>query len=112
MKLRRQYQMYLNNAGSATIEISPNNAAMEWEIHQVSVSTKSPVQGCIAALYHNGAYLHSTPIGSLDSATGPPYPIVNTNDVFSIEWTNGVPNDQATATIWYNENPTGTSTGL
>lgn len=65
----------------------------------------------MAAIYHNDAYLHSTPIGSLDTATGPPYPIVGPGDLFTVYWSGGHYDDQATATIWYEEGPAGTFSG-
>lgn len=109
MRLRRQYQLFLDQNGAGRIDIQPNNSAMEWKIFQVPIFTKTFVTNCVGALYHNGAYLHSTPIGSLDSASGPPYVILNSTDVLTIAWTGGLAGDQATATIWYEEYPAGTA---
>lgn len=109
MKLRRQYQTFLDSNGVGRIDITPSNVAMEWKIFQVPIFTKTFTSGCIGAIFHNDSYLHSTPIGSLDAAAGPPYPIITSGDVFTISWTGGKPGDQATATIWYEENPAGTS---
>ena len=109
MKLRRQYQTIIDAKGVARIDITPNNAAMEWKIFQVPIFTETFVVGCVGAVFHNDSYLHSTPNGSLDAAAGPPYPIVGPGDVFTVSWTGGHPGDQATVTIWYEENPAGTS---
>lgn len=107
MRLQRRYQTRLSSTGTGQIDVSPNNGAMEWKLFQVSVLTQTMNRNCMAALVHNDAYLHSTPNGSLDAATGPPYPIINSADVFSVYWSGGTPNDQATLTIWYDEVPVG-----
>lgn len=111
MRIRRQYQTTLDHTGAGRVDIQPTNVAMEWEIQQIPVNTKVYSPNCVCAIYHNDSYLHSTPIGSQDTATGPPYPIVGPGDMLTITWAGGVAGDQATATIWYTEGPAGTATG-
>jgi len=105
------YQTIINPDGSARIDVNPNNTAVEWVIRQASVNTNTINLNCMAALYFNDAYLHSTPLGSLDSATGPPYPIVGAGDIFTATWGQGTAGDQANLTILYDEVPAGTGYG-
>lgn len=105
----RRYQVQLDSTGAGSLNIDPNNAAMEWDINQISVQTNPLVNGCICALFFNGAYIHHTMFGSQDSAQGNPNTLVAPNDELTVAWTNGPPNGQGTVSIWFEENPSGTT---
>jgi hypothetical protein len=90
--------------------VSPANPNNEWDIYQISVSTKTFTPTCLAEVLHNNFFLCGSPQGSLDTATGPPDIVVRASDFLEIAWTNGTANDLATVGVWYNENPTGQTT--
>lgn len=106
----RAFQTELDVNGNGYVEVGPDNAAMEWDIYQISVSTVQVVDICAVLILHNGFFLCGTPQGSRDTATGPPDTVVKTSDTLIVEWYAGAPYDTATAAIWYNENPVGTTT--
>lgn len=99
----RRFQTFLGANGSGSINVTMDNTAKEWVIRQVSVTTATANPNCVCALYFNDSYLHHTPLGSLDSATGPPYPILGAGDVLMVRWTGGTPGDQATVNLYHDE---------
>lgn len=107
--MHRRYQVRLDSTGTGRVDISPDITAVEWDVYQVSVQTNPIRSGCIAAMYFNDAYIHHTMFGSQDSASGAPNTVLNPQDIFTVVWTGGTAQAQATVSIWYSENPVGTS---
>jgi hypothetical protein len=105
----RSYDGIIDITGTGSVTIFHNNAAMEWDIYQVSVSCGVIGASCIVQLSINGAFLCATPQGSLDTATGPPDIVLNSSDVLVVTWKNGMPLDAVVANVWYNENPVNTT---
>lgn len=105
----RSYSGYVDKNGNATLTIQQNNAAMEWDIYQISCICGNMAAACIVVISVNGAFLCSTPQGSMDTATGPPDTVIGVSDVLTIQWLQGMPGDQVIANIWYNENVDGTT---
>lgn len=106
------YRAFTNTiapSGNGSVPIQNTNAAMEWDIYQISVQCGAIQANCIVILYINGNFLCATPQGSLDTAVGPPNVILRATDVLTAQWQNGFPGDPLTVGIWYNENPVGSS---
>lgn len=99
----RSYTTKLDSGGNGSIDITPLTAAMQWNIDQISVSTKTFTANCQAVLQYNKLFLAFSPIGSIDTATGPPNVVIKPNDILTIVWVGGAANDTATITIWYDE---------
>lgn len=89
--------------------VGPANPNNEWDIYQVSVNTAQFSSATEVEITHNGFFLCGSPQGSLDTATGPPDIVVRASDFLAITWANGPAGQLATAGVWYNENPTGTT---
>lgn len=106
----RGFQTKLDNSGYGTIHVGPDNAAMEWDIYQISTRTSQFSQSCIAEVLHNTFFLCGTPVGWKDTATGPPDTVLRPGDEIVINFYYGNAKDLATVGIWYNENPVGTTT--
>jgi len=81
----RQFSGSIDNSGNATVTIENNNAAMEWDIYQISCTCGNMAASCIVVLSINGAFLCSTPQGSMDTATGPPDVILNVSDILTAQ---------------------------
>lgn len=105
--LQRGYQTRVRPDGTATIDVAPDIVNAEWEVHQISVKCTSP--GCEAQVLYNTFFLCATPQGWLDTATGPPYPIVSAANPITVSWAYGTEGDQATVSILYVENPSGST---
>lgn len=105
----RSFESIMDTTGSASVTIFHNNASMEWDIYQISVTCGVVGASCIVFLTVNGAFLCATPQGSLDTASGPPDIILNSSDVLTANWRNGMPGDVVIVNIWFNENPVGTT---
>jgi hypothetical protein len=106
----RAFQTTLNASGNGQIDISPYIESVEWDIYTVAIQTQIQNPSCIAEIHQNGFFLCASSQGSKDTATGPPDAVILPNDILSILWFNGTANDVATAGVWYNENPKGTTT--
>ena len=105
----RAFSTLINAQGYGFFDLSPYIESVEWDIYQVSVQTQTVVANCSAQLNHNGFFLCGTAYGSKDSASGPPDCIVLPSDIFTVQWFNGHPGDQALLGVWFNENPQGTT---
>jgi hypothetical protein len=105
----RAYSVQLDPYGNASLDIQPNNRAVEWDIYQVSIRTNIFNPQCYAEIWHAGFFRCASPQGSMDTATGPPDMVCSPNETIQIRWFAGQPGDNATASIWYNENPSGTT---
>jgi hypothetical protein len=105
----RSYSGIVDKNGNATLVIEQFNAAMEWDIYQISCVCGSMGNTCIVVISVNGAFLCSSPQGSGDTATGPPDTVLGASDTMTIQWTQGTPGDQVIANLWYNENVDGTT---
>lgn len=95
--------------GTGEVDVQNTNAAMEWDIYQISCKCGAIQANCIVVLNINGNFLCATPQGSLDTATGPPDVILRATDIMQAQWQNAIPGDPIEVGIWYNENPVGTS---
>ena len=105
----RAYQTNLNASGFGQVFVSPDVDAVEWDIYQISVVTQTANTNTHCMIRHNGFFLCSTPKGWEDTSVGPPDAVVLAHDILAIQWISGSPNELATAGIWYNENPSGTT---
>ena len=105
----RSFSGTIDHNGNATVEIRQNNAAMEWDIYQISCSCGSSASTCIVALTVNGAFLCASAQGAMDTATGPPDVVIGVSDVLAALWSQGIAGDQVIVNIWYNENVDGTT---
>lgn len=108
----RQYQGAIGPNKTGSVDVQHNNASMEWDIYQISVSCGTMGATCVVILYVNGAFLCATPQGSLDTATGPPDVVLSVSDILTATWELGTPGDTVTVNIWFNENPVGTTVSL
>lgn len=103
----RSFQDTINTTGAGKVDISHGNAAVEWDIYQISCSCGAITAPCLVILYINNNFLCATPQGSLDTATGPPDVVLNSTDILTAQWQQGSPGDVITVGLWYNENPVG-----
>lgn len=112
----KNFTSSLNNQGNGEIDIQQENAAVEWDIYQISIADPniSPRSGShlIAAIYYNGLFVCSTSQGAGDAATGPPDIILTRSDTIQIIFTGGISLDPITATVWFHENAAGTTTDV
>lgn len=114
----RAYQVQLSAAGggspggSGQVIISPNVESVEWDIYQLTIQTATFSNACVASVMHNGFFLCNSFAGTKDVATGPPDIVVLPADQLIVAWTGGIPGDMATASIWFNQNPQGTTMSL
>jgi len=104
----RVFQGKLVN-GTVALRARPNDVAVEWDIYQISTTLDNMNHSVYVDLMYNGFFLANSFQGQKDCATGPPDVVVQPSDIFEIVFYNGVSGDLATAGIWYNENPTGTT---
>lgn len=105
----RGFQLTLDAQGNGQINVGPDITNVEWDIFQISVRTKTFTPACSIEILHNGFFLCGSPLGSLDTATGPPDIVVSSSDELLVAWFNGTPHDLATVGVEYNENPSGTT---
>lgn len=105
----RTYQIQLDTNGNGFISFSPFVESVEWDVYQISIQTGINTANCTARIFHNGFFLCASAAGSLDSADGPPDVVVMPNEMLRVQWYNGTSGDVATAGVWYNENPKGTT---
>jgi hypothetical protein len=103
----RNYSHVIGASGTGSIDIQHGNAAVEWDIYQISTQCGAINASCIVILYVNSNFLCATPQGSLDCATGPPDVILNATDILTAAWQGGMPGDPINVGIWYNENAVG-----
>lgn len=103
----RNYANTIDHTGSGSVDITHGNAAVEWDVYQISCSCGTMTAPCIVILYVNMNFLCATAQGSLDTATGPPDVVLNSSDILTAAWQQGMPGDQINVGIWYNENPVG-----
>jgi hypothetical protein len=68
----RSYQGSIGANGRGSVEVRHGNAAVEWDVYQISCQCGTMGATCVVILYVNGAFLCATPQGSLDTACGPP----------------------------------------
>jgi hypothetical protein len=108
----RSYQGSIGANGRGSVEVRHGNAAVEWDIYQISCQCGTMGATCVVILYVNGAFLCATPQGSLDTACGPPDVVLNSTDTLTATWQLGTVGDTVTVGIWYNENPSGTTISL
>jgi hypothetical protein len=102
----------LDSTGGGAVNVGPSITNMEWDIYQISVTTTRIVASCQAQILHNGFFLCATPVGSRDTATGPPDIVVRPGDDLTVQWIDGAVGDLATVGVWYNENPVGTTVSM
>jgi|SRR5215469_3457576 len=106
----RNFNDIINSTGSGSVTITHGNAAVEWDVYQISCSCGMITAPCIVILYVNGYFLCATPQGSLDTATGPPDVILTSSDILTAAWQQASPGDNINVGIWYNEKPVGYTT--
>ena len=106
----RAFQVKLDSQGAGNVRVGPPNVNNEWDIYQISLNCSGPPMAkCTATLFHNGFFLCASPQGWSDTATGPPNTLVRPGDALTVSWVGGSPGDIATAGVWYNENPVGST---
>jgi hypothetical protein len=100
--------------GTASIIIQQDNASVEWDIYQVSVS--APAQSAnpaasimTASMMLNGFFLCGTSQAAADTASGAPDAILSRSDTMTLNFSLGTPGQAIQVGIWYNENVSGTS---
>lgn len=95
--------------GFQAVRITPQIRSVEWDIYQISVQTTSQNDACTVEIHWNNYFLCGSNQGFKDCATGPPDVIVGADDTLLILWSNVNLGDVCQASIWYNENPAGTT---
>lgn len=105
----RAFQTTLDSNGAGYVRVGPGMTNVEWNVRQVSVRCAQAHPQCQVIMYHNGFFVCGSPQGWLDTATGPPNLVVRPGDELTVQWTFGIPEDLATAGVWYTENPVGTT---
>lgn len=106
----KTYPGKLSAGGAGTVEIQLDNASVEWDIYQISVSGSQPsTNNMTCQVLVNGFLLCNSPAAAADTATGPPNVVLRRGDILDIVFVSGIANDAVTVSIWFNENPGGTT---
>lgn len=100
----------LDATGAGIVEIQQQNASVEWDIFQISVSGSTPaINNMICSVMLNGFLLCNSPAAAADTATGPPDIVLTRSDDLKVVFAQGIANDSVNVGLWYNENPAGTT---
>jgi len=105
----RNFTNTISATGIGKVDIQHGNTAVEWDIYQISVSCGTITAPCIVLILVNNYFLCATAQGSLDTATGPPDVVLNSSDILTAQWQQGMPGDTINVGLWYNENPVDTT---
>lgn len=108
----RSFQGTVDHTGTGNVSVTHNNAAVEWDVYQISCICGTMGATCVVVLYVNGAFLCASPQGSMDTATGPPDVVLGSSDVLLAQWQLGTIGDTVTVNVWFNENPVGMTSSM
>lgn len=92
-----------NSAGTATVTYQHGKAGIQQVISQISVESIPKRLGSQAEVRLNGRYVTSTNAGSNQSASGPPYLVLDSFDTITVTWTGLTSGDQAILTLFLTE---------
>lgn len=90
-------------SGLARLDFIHGKTGIQWIVSQLSNSTSPFRVGSTLSIQRNNLYVTSTPLASGDTATGPPFLLLNAADVLSFIFSGMTSGDQVLATIYYSE---------
>lgn len=100
----------LDASGNGSVIIQQDNASVEWDIYQISVNGSNPTtNNMICTVLLNSFLLCNSPAAAADTATGPPDVILSRGDTLTVNFTQGISNDNVNVGIWFDEAIAGSS---
>lgn len=89
--------------GTAVVSFSPTQPGLCWVVAQWSNETIPFRAGSTCTVRKNGRFYSSTPLGSGDTAFGPPAIVLFRGNTLDFSWTGLTLGDEVIATLFYNE---------